>query len=148
MKFVHVNIIALDWKKLSTFYQKVFNCVPVPPERDLSGKWIEDITGIKNARIRGEHLRLPGGEDSPTLEIFSYDEMKESGKEINKVGFSHIAFQVDDVAKILDLVIQNGGQPVGEIAEQKYPNGRIGTFAYCRDIEGNIIELQKWDKNR
>jgi predicted enzyme related to lactoylglutathione lyase len=37
IKFTHTNIIAKDWKKLSQFYQEVFECVPVPPERDMQG---------------------------------------------------------------------------------------------------------------
>ena len=33
IEFVHVNLIARDWKLLSAFYQRVFNCEPVLPER-------------------------------------------------------------------------------------------------------------------
>jgi len=146
MKYVHTNIIARDWEKLSKFYQEVFQCVPVPPKRDLSGKWVEDFSGVQNAHIQGEHLSLPGyGENGPTLEIFSYNEMDETQKMINSIGFAHIAFAVDDVAYVLNLVIKNGGTIVGELVKQKYSNGKTGTFVYCRDIEGNIVELQKWE---
>jgi len=146
MKYVHTNIIAHDWKKLSRFYQDVFHCVPVPPERDLSGQWLDVLTGIKDAHIRGEHLLLPGyGENGPTLEIFSYDKMTDNEKAINNPGFSHIAFAVDNVQATMELVKENGGSSVGELVLQKYPNGKTGTFVYCRDVEGNIIELQKWE---
>jgi predicted enzyme related to lactoylglutathione lyase len=145
MKFAHTNIIARDWKKLSKFYQEVFHCVPVPPQRDLSGDWVVAFSGVQNAHIQGEHLLLPGfGENGPTLEIFSYNEFSGYEKSINALGFSHIAFAVDDVKATFDLVKKNGGKPVGELVSQKYPNGKIGTFVYCRDPEGNIIELQKW----
>jgi len=146
MKYVHTNIIARNWKNLSQFYQKVFQCVPVPPKRDLSGKWVEDLSGVQNAHIQGEHLALPGyGENGPTLEIFSYNEMGETDKLINSIGFAHIAFAVDDVASVLNLVIKNGGSAVDKPVTQKYSNGKTGTFVYCRDIEGNIVELQKWE---
>jgi predicted enzyme related to lactoylglutathione lyase len=146
MKYVHTNIIARDWKKLSQFYQKVFQCIPVPPERNLSGDWLDALSGIKNAKIRGEHLKLPGyDENGPTLEIFSYNEMINNENLINMVGFAHIAFLVDDVTVTLELVKKNGGMAVGELVVQKYPNGKIGTFVYCKDPEGNIIELQKWE---
>jgi predicted enzyme related to lactoylglutathione lyase len=146
MKYVHTNIIAHDWKKLSKFYQKVFKCIPVPPERDLSGAWVIAFTGINNAHIQGEHLLLPGyNENGPTLEIFSYNEMKNNEKYINTLGFAHIAFSVNDVAATLELVKENGGTSVGELVVHKYPNGKTGTFVYCKDIEGNIIELQKWE---
>ena len=146
MKYVHTNIIARDWKKLSRFYQDVFHCVPVPPERDLSGQWLEELTGIESAHIWGEHLSLPGySEGGPTLEIFSYEEMTDTEKAINSFGFSHIAFAVENVQYTLELVIENGGSSVGELVVRKYLNGKTGTFVYCRDIEGNIIELQKWE---
>jgi len=146
MKYTHTNLIANDWIKLSKFYQKVFNCVPVPPQRDLSGNWVDILTGIKTAHIQGEHLRLPGyDENGPTLEIFSYNEFTNNEKFINTLGFAHIAFAVDDVKATLEQVEKNGGKSVGELVSQKYPNGKIGTFVYCKDPEGNIIELQKWE---
>jgi len=73
-KYVHTNIIALDWRRLADFYEKVFGCVPVPPERHLKGGQLEAGTGVRGAELSGIHLRLPGhGENGPTLEIFSYN---------------------------------------------------------------------------
>ena len=78
IKYKHTNLIAKDWKQLSNFYQSVFKCKPIPPERDLSGNWLDRITDIQAAHITGIHLRLPGfGDDGPTLEIFQYDSMPE-----------------------------------------------------------------------
>ena len=146
LKFVHVNIIANDWKKLSKFYQNVFQCIPIPPERDLRGDWVNALTGLKDAHICGEHLLLPGyGENGPTIEIFSYNQMLKNEKLINKTGFTHIAFLVDDVGGTVELLKKNGGTMVGEIVTQEYKNGKIGTFVYCKDIEGNIVEIQKWE---
>ena len=73
-RFVHTNLNAQDWNKLSQFYQQVFGCIPVPPSRNHAGQWIEDATGVPGAKIRGIHLRLPGyGDNGPTLEIFQYN---------------------------------------------------------------------------
>lgn len=60
IKYAHTNIVAKDWRRLSDFYFKVFDCKPVFPERDLSGKWIEKVTNIDNVSIKGIHLTLPG----------------------------------------------------------------------------------------
>ena len=50
-RYVHTNLIAEDWKKLAGFYEEVFGCKIVPPERDFKGKEIEvnifEITGRK-----------------------------------------------------------------------------------------------------
>jgi predicted enzyme related to lactoylglutathione lyase len=150
MRYAHTNLIARDWKKLSHFYQQAFNCIPVPPPRDLSGQWIEDLTGVPNVRIVGEHLQLPGyGNAGPTLEIYSYANMLDiESKEVNNSGFSHIAFEVDDVAETLNKVKRYGGTEVGKIVEHEYPGLGKATFVYCRDIEGNIIELQRWIRDQ
>jgi len=147
-RFTHTNIVAGSWKKLARFYQEVFGCIPVPPERDLSGKWLEKATGISTAHIRGMHLRLPGhGPEGPTLEIFQYNEEEERpATAVNRPGFAHIAFAVEDVAAALDAVKAAGGGAIGEIASLEIPSAGIVTIVYATDPEGNIIELQTWSK--
>jgi predicted enzyme related to lactoylglutathione lyase len=150
IKFTHTNIIARDWEKLSRFYQEVFACVPVPPKRDLQGDWVDELTGIRGAHIRGEHLRLPGYEDSlPTLEIFSYDDWVDSGlPQINRTGFGHIAFEVEDVDEMLKKIRAAGGAQIGRQIVADYPNDVVATFVYATDPEGNIVELQNWSATR
>jgi len=145
-RFTHTNIIAQDWKKLAEFYQRIFGCTPVPPERDLSEPWLEKATSVPGAHLRGVHLRLPGyGESGPTLEIFEYNRREERpATAINRPGLGHIAFAVDDVQAARAAVIAAGGRDVGEIVSVEIPGaGRI-TFVYVTDPEGNIVELQHW----
>jgi predicted enzyme related to lactoylglutathione lyase len=149
-KYTHTNLVAKDWKKLSTFYQKVFGCVPVPPERDHSGEWLDKVTGLMGSHIYGIHLRLPGyGDDGPTLEIFQYDLMPEHPSvSPNTPGFSHIAFAVDDVPAAAQAVFDHGGSAVGELAEREVPGVGLLTVQYVADPEGNIIEVQNWKKSQ
>ena len=145
-RFVHTNLVAQDWNKLARFYQQIFSCTPVPPERDLEGQWIEEATGVPGARIRGIHLRLPGyGENGPTLEIFQYNHQEKSLKPAaNRPGFQHIAFAVDDVEAAQDAVIAAGGGMLGRIASSDIPGAGRVTLIYLTDPEGNVIELQRW----
>ena len=146
IKYTHTNLVAKDWKRLAKFYIDVFDCKPKPPERDLSGEWLERLTGIDSAHIRGIHLLLPGYEnDGPTLEIFQYnDVIKDDSKSINREGFTHIAFAVDDVEKCLNKLKENGGTSVGEVVTGHVDGGRTIHVVYGKDPEGNIIEIQKW----
>ncbi|MFZ7134535.1 MAG: VOC family protein [Eubacteriales bacterium] len=146
IKYVHTNIVAKDSQKLIKFYKDVFGCKSMGEKRDLKGVWLDKLTGLKSAHIVGEHLCLPGyDEEHPTLEIFSYDEMKKClNHEINQWGIAHLAFEVDDVEESLKLVIEAGGSTVGEVVHADYEDGRRATFIYVRDIEGNILELQSW----
>lgn len=145
MKYVHTNIIADDWRMLSAFYQKVFGCRPIGPQRNLSGQWIEDMTGIPGVHIEGEHLALPGFEaNGPTLEIFSYSGNLAANKQVNTSGFAHIAFAVENVERAVDAVLAAGGRLHGKIVRKDYGDMGIGTFVYVKDPEGNLIELQNW----
>jgi predicted enzyme related to lactoylglutathione lyase len=145
-KYVHTNLIANDWRSLARFYQDVFGCVPVPPERDLQGEAMDAGTGIAGAHLRGIHLRLPGcGEDGPTLELFSYTPEESRIKAaVNRPGFGHIAFRVSDVAQAREIVLAAGGHPVGEVVTVMIANGARVMWCYLTDPEGNILELQSW----
>jgi len=145
-RYVHTNLVARDWRKLARFYERIFGCTPVPPERDLAGQWLEDGTGVPGAHIRGVHLRLPGhGADGPTLEIFQYTPEEERPETaVNRPGFAHIAFAVDDVKAARDAVVAAGGGTVGQVVCLEVPGAGTVTFVYLTDPEGNIIELQHW----
>jgi len=118
--------------------------VPVPPERDLSGEWLDKATGLSGSHISGIHLRLPGhGDDGPTLEIFQYSSMPEHPSvNPNTPGFSHIAFAVDDVPAAARAAFNHGGSAVGALTVREVPGVGLLTFQYVADPEGNIIEVQ------
>jgi predicted enzyme related to lactoylglutathione lyase len=145
-RYAHTNIIAADWQRLAAFYQRIFRCELVPPERNQSGKWLADGTGVPGAALRGVHLRLPGhGPAGPTLEIYSYSQMEEKAPALaNRQGFGHIAFAVDDVESTLNQIIACGGRAVGQIVSVNIPGAGTITFTYAADPEDNLIELQRW----
>jgi predicted enzyme related to lactoylglutathione lyase len=145
-RFAHTNLIAVDWQRLAEFYQRVFGCVPVPPERDLSGEAMEKGTAIPAAHLRGMHLRLPGhGDRGPTLEIYAYDPaLPASNEPVNRPGFRHLAFAVDDVLSARGEVLAHGGHAVGEVVTVGVPGAGSVTWCYVTDPEGNILELQAW----
>ncbi len=146
-KFAHINIITDDWKKLSDFYIKVFDCEPILPRRDLKGEWLSKATGIESVHIQGIHLLLPGGDENQlTLEIFQYSENEENlPSRVNRKGFGHIAFKVDSVEDTLNKVLEHGGSQIGDIVKTEIVDSGTITFVYAKDIDGNILELQKWE---
>jgi predicted enzyme related to lactoylglutathione lyase len=144
--FGHVNLIARDWRRLAGFYERVFGCVFVPPERDYKDPELSAGTGVANAALRGVHLRLPGGGPvGPTLEIYQYDPSHASlPTAADRPGFGHIAFVVPDVGSARDVVLAEGGGVVGEAVTLRTADGRRVTWIYVTDPEGNIVELQSW----
>ncbi len=146
-RYVHTNLIARDWRALARFYESVFGCTPVPPERSLSGPELEAGTGVAGARLAGVHLRLPGvGPAGPTLEIFQYGEAgDDTYRAVNQLGFAHIAFAVPSVQAARTEVLSHGGSAVGEIVKVDISAAGRVTWCYVRDPEGNVIELQTWE---
>jgi len=145
-KYVHTNLVAEDWRALADFYIDLFGCTLVLPERDLKGAHMDAGTGIPGAHLRGAHLRLPGwGDDGPTLEIFTYNiAAPREPSAVNRPGFGHIAFSVEDVHAARTTVLQAGGRAVGEVVTVQIATGARVTWCYVTDPEGNIVELQSW----
>src|SRR4030095_6412355 len=143
-RYVHTNLVAGDWRRRARFYQDVFGCVPVPPERNLSGAEMDAGTGVPGARLQGMHLRLPGsGPDGPTLEVFEYSTSVAGVPRLaNRPGFGHIAFAVESVADAREEVLSHGGSPVGDVVTVAISATATVTWCYVRDPEGNIVELQ------
>lgn len=146
MKYIHTNLTVTDLEMISGFYRKVFGCVPVRAPQDLSGAWLDDITGVKNASIRYVHLRLPGyGPEGPELELIQYvNELDQPKKISTSSGFGHISFAVHDVRETLNAVMAAGGGAINKVVTVDIPNRGTLTEVYATDPEGNIIELQHY----
>ena len=124
-RYGHTNVIARDWRRLATFYETVFGCVMVPPERDVKGEQAERGTAVAGAQFRGVHLRLPGhGPDGPTLEIYTYEANvdPDAAPAANRVGWGHIAFMVEASTNPKPLLVPRGVIPVRQ--EHHHLTGR------------------------
>lgn len=80
------------------------------------------------------------------MEIFQYG--PEAGRltgAVNRPGYGHIAFVVDDVPTARKAVLAAGGSAVGETVTVQISGAGTITFAYLADPEGNVVELQHWD---
>ena len=148
-RFVHVNVIARDWRRLASFYTSVFGCELVPPERDYAGEVLERGTAVSGAAFRGAHLRLPGhGSAGPTIEIYTYaaNEPAAGPPTANREGWGHVAFGVDDVEQARDAVLAAGGTQHGEVVTTRTADGQRVTWCYLADPEGNLVEVQSWSR--
>jgi predicted enzyme related to lactoylglutathione lyase len=145
-RYVHTNLIARDWGRLARFYQEVFGCRVLKPERHYRGPDLERGTGVRGSELHGVHLLLPGyGDEAPTLEIYTYTALQEGPTpEVNRPGLGHIAFSVDDVPGARQAILSSGGSAVGETVTLQTATGEHVTWCYMRDPEGNILEVQSW----
>lgn len=146
VRYGHTNLIGRDWRALAGFYERVFGCTPVPPERDYAGPTLESGTGVPGSTLKGVHLRLPGhGPEGPTLEIYTYSVAADGpSPRVNRPGFGHIAFVVTSVPDARREVLEAGGGVVADVVTLTTAAGGRVTWCYVTDPEGNIVELQSW----
>lgn len=147
-KFSHTNIVSRDPERLVAFYTDVFGCEQSGPTRELVGEWLGRGMGLPGARVHGYHLTLPGleGDDLPTLEIFSLDEIRPTDTDVTQAGLMHIAFSVDDIEDTITRFLAAGGSVQGERSHAEVSGVGNAYFAYMRDPDGNIVELQQWER--
>ena len=141
MKFSHVSIVARDTNKLADFYKDVFGCEEVEPRTNLTGDALSRGNGFPNAEIFAAWLNLPGV-DGPFLEIFEYRDYEDCPQPaVNRPGFNHISFDVEDLQAVCKAVIAAGGFAQGEITSFEGENPF--SYVYMRDPEGNILDLKQ-----
>lgn len=89
---------------------------------------------------------MPGyGDDGPTLEIYNYaPTVERATTAVNRPGFGHIAFEVNDVDQARQVTLEAGGRAIGEVVTLQTATGARVTWCYVTDPEDNMIELQAW----
>ncbi len=134
--FSHVGITVSDFNRAVRFYWDVFGCPLVgvadtPPERVRSFFGIE----ASSPSCRIGWIRVPGG---ATLEIFEFKPQQgPSDIPWNRVGLTHISFNVRDTQKWYDYLVSKGVECVSR--PERSPRGH--TFFFARDFDGNSIEM-------
>ena len=146
-RFSHANIVSPEPERLAAFYTAVLGCEQSGPVRELAGEWLARGMGLPGARVHGCHLTLPGleGDHLPTLEIFSLDEIRPTETDVTQAGLMHLSFSVDDIDATIERFLAEGGSMQGERSHAVVTGVGTAYFAYMRDPEGNIVELQQWE---
>lgn len=136
IRFIHVNLISKDWKKLSNFYQTVFGAVPTGALRDYKDAWISNLVGVKDARIVGQHVALPGySVGGPTFEIFTYGTQAKQGPlHFGDLGTVCTGFETKDLSATLKAAVDAGGKVI---------RSEENAFGLIQDPDGNLIQLKK-----
>jgi catechol 2,3-dioxygenase-like lactoylglutathione lyase family enzyme len=134
--FSHTGITVSDFNECVKFYSEIFGCPLVgvadtPPER------VRSFFGVAGEApsCKIGWIRVPGG---AVLEIFHF-EPKQPPVPIpwNRVGLTHISFNVRNLQKWYDYLQSKGVECVSR--PERSPRGH--SFFFCRDFDGNLIEL-------
>jgi catechol 2,3-dioxygenase-like lactoylglutathione lyase family enzyme len=134
--FSHAGITVSSFNEAVRFYWDVFGCPLVgvadtPPER------VRAFFGVEGEapRCKIGWIRVPGG---AVLEIFEFQPQQPPDPvSWNRVGLTHISFNVRDTGKWYDYLQSRGVECVSR--PERSPRGHM--FFFAKDFDGNLIEL-------
>ena len=134
--FVHIGLVVEDLDETVRFFELLgFDCGE--PSR-FGGDWIERITGVEDPTIEVVMVRGPDGKD--VFEVVRFESpvaAAEPSPAANRPGLRHVAFQVDDLRRVVDRARESGWDTVGEIVNYE----EMYLLCYVRGPEGLIVEL-------
>lgn len=136
-QFDHVGITVADLDAATAFF--VGLGLEVEGRQFVEGEFLDTVCGIPNSRTEIVMLRPPDGGTAVELATFLRPDLKPGSPSAmaNELGLRNVAFEVDDLAGIVDRLAADGYGLVGGIGE--YEN--IWRMAYVRGPEGIVVAL-------
>lgn len=133
----HVGISTLDLDRLVAFYRNVFGFeILTRSEWPIGFRDADEALALTNSAASMVMLRL----GDVHLELFEFVEPRpapvDAKRPITGVGINHICLVVDDLAAAHAQL-----EAAGVWFHSSPKNIGDGPFAYCRDPDGNAIEL-------
>lgn len=147
----HVNVVVADLPAMTRFYRDVLG-LRLAKQVSIRGPWIEAVTGLKGAAADVALLEAGTGAG---VELIQY-RCPEGARparlgDPHTPGIRHIAFRVDDMDVAVARLSQAGVEflsPVQTVpTDQVDFVGRSKRIVYCRDPEGNLLELAAYGES-
>jgi catechol 2,3-dioxygenase-like lactoylglutathione lyase family enzyme len=135
--FDHVGITVADLDTVTGFFAGLgFDVVG---RTVLEGEFLDTVVGIPDSRTEMVMLRPPGGGTGLELATFTRPDHEPGspGAKANELGLRSVAFEVDDLQRILDALGADGYTLVGGVGEYE----DMWRMASVRGPEGIIVSL-------
>jgi glyoxylase I family protein len=134
--FSHAGITVSDFNRAVRFYSDVFGC-PLVGVADTPPDRVRGFFGVDAPQpsCKIGWIRVPGG---GVLEIFEFTPRQPAADvPWNRVGLTHISFNVKNTQKWHDYLVGKGVEVLGQ--PERSPRGH--TFFFAKDFDGNLIEI-------
>ena len=133
----HVGVVVDDLDAVAAFF------LDLGFEREggalVEGETVDKINGIDGVRAEVVMVRAPDG--SGKLELVKYHTPANNegvhSSPANRLGFRHIAIEVNDIDTIVGGLRGKGFETVGEVSDYE----GLYRLCYIRGPEGLIVEL-------
>ena len=134
--FSHVGITVSNFNRFVQFYWDVFGC-PLVGVADTPPDRVRGFFGVDAPAptCKIGWVRAPGG---GVIEIFDFrPQLPPEQVTWNRVGLTHISFNVRNTQKWHDYLVRKGVEVLGP--PEQSPRGH--TFFFAKDMDGNLIEI-------
>ncbi|HSX09517.1 MAG TPA: VOC family protein [Candidatus Saccharimonadales bacterium] len=142
-KIDHINIVVKDLEKTKNFFVSLG--FTIQHEGLLEGKWLDNLTKLKN--VKAEYVALSLNDGETNLELLKFNNPENlstcDNDVINKTGFRHMAFEVEKIEDVVDALKKDNIEFFSEI--QTYPETNK-KLCYMRGPEGIMLELAEYKK--
>lgn len=136
--FSHVAITVADFNRTVRFYEDVFGAPVVGVNCDHDPERLRTFFGVDSSapELKIGWIRVPGG---ATIEVFEFRPVGGEGEEVewSRPGLTHLSFNVRGTDRWHRHLVEKGVEIVSP--PEASPKGH--TFFFCKDPDGNLIEL-------
>jgi len=132
----HVGLIVKDIDNSYKLYRDILGFIPKVDQIE-KGEFYEHLTGLVSGVARTSKCY---SEDGTCIEFIEYQSQSSDDrhKNLTSDGFNHIALNVDDLNSLYEKLIGIG---LEFINEPKLNPEKTAKVAFCKDFEGNLLEL-------
>jgi catechol 2,3-dioxygenase-like lactoylglutathione lyase family enzyme len=142
-KIDHVNIVVKDLEKTKEFFVSLG--FKIKHQGVLKGAWLDTLTKLKNVNAEYVALNLHNGETNLELLRFINPENLSTcdNDVINKTGFRHMAFEVENIEDMVESLKQQHIEFFSEIQTYEPTKKKL---CYLVGPEGIVLELAEYGK--
>ena len=134
----HVNVVVSDTERAKAFYTEVLG-LTVAEEVEAAEDELSRGLGVPDAKLRATFLNLPNS--TTQIEMIEYLAPDAApltpGLSANRVGYGHVAFQVDDIDAEYERISAHG---VTWVSTPVTLEGGL-RFCWFNDPDGNTVEI-------
>jgi len=134
----NVLIVVDDLEAVKAFFAELG--MEMEGETTVEDSSVDRLIGLQNVRATLVVMRTPDGHGRIELDKFHTPEAIRTGAEnapVNELGIRRIMFNVDGLDDIVERLLANGAELVGEVVQY----GETFRLAYVRGPEGIIVGL-------
>ena len=134
----HIGIVVSDLHKSIKIYTEFLGCKIVCKNTNLSGKYYDDLVGIKDVIMDIAILKTLDNNRIELLEYKNFSGKKRNPVLSNDIGASHFAITIDDLDSIYE---SRNMYDVKFISKPLFSPDNFVKVAYVKIMDENIVEL-------